>query len=413
MSTEIDNETKSRDKVPSLKSLYVISGIFSAMALLAFCWQKPLVFFNRNYVADTNLLGTLGDFLGGILGSVFSLVSCVLLVKTLRIQQKENRANFEELELQRFNNIFFELLRLYQKEVAELSSTFIEKTSNGISKSRCTYKDFFFIEKLKFQKTYNCKGRIQERVEEGRQLYKEFYLNNCSIAHCYRSLYRIYCIIEDAKIAEKDKKEYIKILRAQLTESELFFLRYNANSFHGQKFKKILNKYNVLKHLPLCDLVEFKKYWESWSELEKESINTVFSIIIGAVRKLLTPRKTRHSIIILDSTKYSINIECEQFHKITIKINIDNKISRCNKELSAFDNMSSSQIASLLKDYLVEIFYYRTYGMANNYFNFKVTSNIVRTENKIEMVSATISNIKNEPLNLFVKQSPLYVDLAQ
>lgn len=410
MSSEIDNETKFGDKIPSLKSLYVISGIFSAMAVLAFCWQKPLVFFNQNYVADTNLLGTLGDFLGGILGAVFSLVSCILLVRTLGIQQKENRDNFAELKLQRFNNIFFELLSLYQKEVAELSNTIIEHTSYGMSESRSTYKDFFFFEKLKFQKKYNCKGDIQERIEKARQMYTEFYLNNSSIAHCYRSLYRIYCILEDAKIAETAKKEYIKILRAQLTESELFFLRYNANSFYGQKFKIILNKYNVLKHLPICDLVEFKKYWENWSELERESINTVFSIITGAIRKLLAPRKTRHSIIILDSSKYSINIECEQFHKITIYIKINNNIPRCNKELSALDNMRTSQIASLLRDYLFEIFYYRTYGMANH--DLKVSSNIVRTNNGIDQISVTMSNIKNKPLTLFVKQSPLYVDLA-
>lgn len=405
-----DNKPNPIDKVPSLKSLYMISGIFSALAILAFCWQKEFIFFDKNYVADTNLLGSLGDFLGGILGAVFSLVSCVLLVKTLTLQQAESRANYKELELQRFNNIFFELLRLYQKEINELSSTFIKDSYDGSSNLEGTYKDFFFFEKLKFQEKFNYKDRIQEAVEEARKLYTDFYLRNSSIAHCYRSLYRIYCIIEDACIDEKSKKEYIKIIRAQLTESELFFLRYNANSFYGQKFKTILNKYNILKHLPICDLVEFKKYWVKWSELEKESINTVFYIITRSIRRLLAPQRTRHSVVLLASTKYSISIECNQFYEITINVGINNKIARCDKELRALDCMSSSQISSLLKDYLIEIFYYRTFGMANHLHDLRVSSKS-ETMNGIEHISVTISNINMEQLNFYVKESPLYMDL--
>ena len=412
--TKSGNESNFKDKVPSLKPLYIISAIFSVLAMVAFCWQREFYPFRGNYVADTNLLGTFGDFLGGILGAVFSLVSCVLLVKTLTLQQAESRANYKELELQRFNNIFFELLRLYQKDIAELSSSCIEHRSVNISESKYINNDYFFVEKMEFQKRFNCDSSvpIQDIAEEARKAYTEFYLSNSSVAHCYRSLYRIYCIIEDASIEEYDKKEYLKILRAQLTESELFFLRYNSISFYGQKFKKYLNKYNVLKHLPICDLIEFKKYWMGWSELERESINTIFSVITGAIRRLLAHRPTRHSIICLDSRKYSIDIECKQFYEITINVKIDTAIPRCDRELAALDCMEASQISSLLSDYLLEIFYCRTFGMANHFCDLRISTKF-KTIDEIEYISVSIMNIKKEPLNLFVKQSPLYVDLAQ
>lgn len=100
--------------------------------------------------------------------------------------------------------------------------------------------------------------------------YMEFYAKNRSgLATYFRTLYRILEIIDKSPLLEdkddkekegKERKEYAKIIRAQLTESELFFIRYNAWMPQGENFIQYLNKYRMLKHLPFCDLLEYNMY---------------------------------------------------------------------------------------------------------------------------------------------------------
>ena len=65
-----------------------------------------------------------------------------------------------------------------------------------------------------------------------------FYTDNRSkIAAYYRTLYRIFELIDESDlINDEQKKEYAKIIRAQLTESELFFLRYNPTHHYIKQY---------------------------------------------------------------------------------------------------------------------------------------------------------------------------------
>ncbi|MFV0398642.1 MAG: putative phage abortive infection protein [Bacteroidales bacterium] len=108
-----------------------------------------------------------------------------------------------------------------------------------------------------------------------------FYIKYKSkLSICYRTLYRLYNLIDESKtIDENTKKNYLKIARAQYTESELFFIRYNAMSFYGEKFITYINKYNILKHLPILNLLEFKEWWQFLDNDERTSINIILYLI--------------------------------------------------------------------------------------------------------------------------------------
>lgn len=60
------------------------------------------------------------DFVGGILGTIFALLGTLMVVRTFRYQQSVTRDNKKQLETQRLNDLFFELIKLYQTEVNEL-----------------------------------------------------------------------------------------------------------------------------------------------------------------------------------------------------------------------------------------------------------------------------------------------------
>lgn len=385
------NNENDKNETPSLIGVYILSSLFVVIAIITFGWQRDYHMLDKDYVSNYTLLGTFGDFTGGILGAVFSLISCILLVKTLKAQRNDAKKNSELMEMQRFNNLFFELLHLYQSEVSELSSKFVTSEKDGTKEvTKGTYKDFFYVEKLRLHKEFQEANTIFEDREEIRRAYTKFYIEHSSVAHCYRSLYRIYDLIDKSPISDKDKKEYIKILRAQLTESELLFLRYNAYSCYGQQFVTYLNKYNTLKHLPILDLLEFKKYWKNWPLEDRESLNVVLNLIRKSIFKLLKPRPTTQSIITLDSKKYSINVEISRpnMDKISIFVEVNKAAVKCNSELKALDYMSFNDIALFFKDYLLEIFYFSSFQRYNNYHELKLGSSIESTNDKNIIISS-------------------------
>ena len=76
--------------------------------------------------------GTFGDFVGGVLGTLFALISVAFMKKTFDYQRGESKEQRNDAAIQRFNNLFFELLRVYQENVKELGGKqfFYEQQQN-------------------------------------------------------------------------------------------------------------------------------------------------------------------------------------------------------------------------------------------------------------------------------------------
>ncbi|MCR5193262.1 MAG: putative phage abortive infection protein [Bacteroidales bacterium] len=92
----------------------------------------------------------------------------------------------------------------------------------------------------------------------------------------YRTIFQILNLVENGTINTKERKEYLKVFRSQLTESELLFLRYHIKSGNYIKFAFLINKSNLMKHLPLFDILEFK-YWREKLNLVEINTLTIFS----------------------------------------------------------------------------------------------------------------------------------------
>ena len=137
----------------------VLTIIFFSITFLCFIWGHPIRLFNKEYVINHELFGTFGDFFGGVLGTIFTLISVLLVVRTFRHQQIVTRDNHKQQETQRFNNLFFELLRLYQEQEKELQ--YEEKEGNN--SYLCNYKDFFS------------------------ELYKNFLMNSSRLLHFHKT----------------------------------------------------------------------------------------------------------------------------------------------------------------------------------------------------------------------------------
>lgn len=367
------------DKILMSRWAYaVLSIVFIALSGLAFGWGQIIEPFKADYIADYARLGTYGDFVGGVLGTIFGVISVLLMFKTFDHQRKATADNQTQLEIERFHDLFFELLRLYQSQVSDLCGvyrTFEKSKKDNLTEDENTEvyeysynnKDFFDFEKEKLQRFFTPKKSFEQNQAEALKTYMFFYIKNKDkIGAYYRTLYRIYDLIDNAKtIPEEIKKDYLKIIRAQLTETELFFLRYNALTYYGHKFIKYINEYNILKHLPVFELLEFKDWWKDLDAVERAGLNIVFTNLRDMLHKVWDRKNVKISTSGKIDSKYSFMIEIRNCADVEIKVVIDDSKESTSMELLAFKHFDAKCLQLLLDCYIKEIFIYSHFSSHN------------------------------------------------
>jgi hypothetical protein len=81
-------------------------------------------------------------------------------------------------------------------------------------------------------------------------IYEYYYhIHQSELSHYLRSLYRIIKYVDQSKLSKKEKEDYIKILRSQLSNYEIMILAYNGLYSYGKKFKILIEKYELLHNL--------------------------------------------------------------------------------------------------------------------------------------------------------------------
>ena len=219
--------------------------------------------------------GTFGDMFGAI-NALFSgfaflgLIYAILLQKTeLRLQRKELANTREEISLQRdemkltrgelkgqkesmelqneylkiqnFEGTFFQMLRLHN----DLLNSMDIQRSGG--KPAHTGRDCFNF----FVQAYrNHKVAIGTPSEKRKVKYDNLWSHyQTDLGSYFRSLYNIFKMIDESNL--EDKKRYSNIVRAQLSEQELIIIFINVLYSGEAKFKILINKFCLLKHLPV------------------------------------------------------------------------------------------------------------------------------------------------------------------
>ncbi len=233
----------------------------------------------------------------------------------------------------------------------------------------------------------------------------QFYLQNrTKIAAYFRTLYRIYDLIDNANLRESTKKNYLKIVRAQLTDSELFFLRYNAMTYYGENFIKYINKYHVLKHLPTFELLEFKDWWQRLNDTDRLGINIIFDSSSQLLRRILsnhtTDSITYKSFKESEKQRYSFIIQITNGCDVEISMIINKDVPNHSMEYLGFDKFQPKNIQLLLDCYIKEVFIYSNFAKFNVETELETYSNpITKDGNKI-FIHSGIRNKLMKPLIL-------------
>ena len=248
-----------------------------ASAFVVFLIHRPLGIWSSPI--DEDLLETYGDFVGGVIGTLITLYSVYLLVKTLNNQIEVNsnivKTNVETLnaakqqikqtDLNLFDSKFNAYLKAYQDAI------------NGYTSSDCSEKECLdaIITEFRssgFKNEVQYLGRTQAAVKEFEGLYAK---NRTVMSTHLRTLFLLMQLIADkGNIENEDRVAYAKCIRGQLSEGEMFVIRYNCYTGYGHNMQKYVNRYNLLKHLPTMSLLEFNK-WRSIVETHPGYVNTI------------------------------------------------------------------------------------------------------------------------------------------
>lgn len=325
---------------------------------------------NNNFIKDYYAVnGTIGDFIGGVAGTIFSLGGFILIYFSFRSQQEALKNQKDQFENEKIESRFFELVNLHRENVSEMEFksmnaesvhrgrnvfkeiysqlnyaiihttkilnvvpiTSVLKTGSFISKysedetikkeliiSNLAYslvffgvasesfeglfnaleKDFessfvksfisFFklvpIKESKYHQKwkYSSETRSSQRYitkhflkkldivfykqkENGQmsrtpaKYYKFFGGHQSKLGHYYRHLFRAVNYIDSKNLKFEVKQEYIRILRAQLSNYEEFLLFFNSVCFIGREWElkhpresknSLITKYDLIRNIP-------------------------------------------------------------------------------------------------------------------------------------------------------------------
>lgn len=276
---------KKIDKVISIGCIYLASIVL--LGWLVWGHQRT---FSFSLPIDFDGFGTLGDFVGGIFGTLFAALAVYFAWLTFTKETIKTRF-YEMLKSHKDNVTQIQIpnIDVFEKYIAVLSeiySTLSRELDGKKHKEeeifKLSYLFFFYgtefnsesaVSSLKKElKKENMKKSIEREDIESIKSY--FSTNNISLRGYsselgiyFRQLYQMVTFIDKQRCLNyREKYEYIKSLRVCLNVNEQYLLFLNSLSTLGIVWEiskekdndKLITKYNMLKNIPEPYKVKFK-----------------------------------------------------------------------------------------------------------------------------------------------------------
>lgn len=239
-------------KLTTLAVFFIILGFTILIGYIALLFNSD----HLNLGGEFSLITAkdMSPFVSAFVGIFFSLAGTILLFVNLKLQTNVHSTNQLLVQKNQFEGTFFNMLNLHNEIVKNIDS--IVEDPDGGEDVEIQGKGFFdeftnlFVTK--------CEDRKVDSLDELTKLYEYYYtVHNSDIGHYFRNLYHIvnyvdknpyFDIIRGSEGLLK-REDYIKILRAQLSNSEIACLALNGLSTRGKDFRPLIEKYRLLKNI--------------------------------------------------------------------------------------------------------------------------------------------------------------------
>lgn len=266
------------------------------------------LFINRENIGfsakvNAEKVGQFGDFIGGIVGSLWSLAGVILFYVALTEQRKdiginqealnaqvsalkqqitefelqryellETRKIFQDqtetLKIQRFENTFFQLLSLHHELVDKLNfnkasnitTEFLEKRavlSRATQDLAIKLRHSNYIREQNSSGGFESKENFPESIKIAKsrmnKSYKDFYFEDYKqiLSHYFRNIYHVFKFIKTTELIKDTQKQfYATIVRAQLSSDELFLILYNSlqDELGYPNFLYLIKEFDIMQN---------------------------------------------------------------------------------------------------------------------------------------------------------------------
>ena len=369
----------------------IISLIGSLFMMYLFVWYQRDA--SVRLALDTDAAGNYGSFVGGVVGTILSIL---LLYLTFRLQREDSENNSRVYENQILNDEFFHMLELYN-DIAERFEYFNAERAE-FNKGKDALKSLLG----EMYDNYDAETNFNQRRKVTQYEYMNVMHTHYETAAVYfRTIYRIFQIIDEAKCEESKKVEYAKIMRAQLTSAELVMLRYNAMTLYGLKSKQYLNAYNVMKHIQPFDLLEMKKWRTSLSTQDISLANMTLQNVRFLAKDLLTGESEKLFKQMKDN-RYCLMIETnESFSSLNVMVSIDNSfVAPKYSQMLWLDNFSPDELEDMMYYFLYDTVCLSNFNQFNRradlHFHHERKTNLDGLTN----ITVIVENKKGNPIKL-------------
>ncbi len=307
--------------------IIVFIALFYEQILVSFPQWLTKIYYKNFSTKDINpnITGPIGDTFGGMLGPLIALFAAFLTFLAFWVQFKANVEQKRDLQIERFENKYYELLRFHKDNISEIKidgnegtvekrkafvsmynefrysfwcckDKYDELAAAGLLQNRYSeeelvrlayifflggvgdnsdmvskainkmpshgFEDKLFFAVLNYFKLIKSKTiRPAYFDKEGnpvilRLRYLPWGGHQSRLGHYYRHLFQTVKYVDSQDedlITKQDKIEYLRMLRAQLSDYEQVLLYYNAISHFGEGWleKKYFTKYKMIHNIPL------------------------------------------------------------------------------------------------------------------------------------------------------------------
>lgn len=206
-----------------------------------------------------------GEFIGGTVGTLFTLTATIFLFITFREQRLQFESTQSSEFYTRFETTYFNMLSMLEK-VQDSVNANIEvcgETQNlhNLSDYYKRFKANYLIDSIREETMKNISESLNQdelnlaEVLKAKQYYGEYFeayvqKTKCNIGFFYRYIYNIVSFVYNQKKFKEldDKEHYLNLLQAQLSDEELALIFYDAISKYGenktgkQQFRQMLDE---------------------------------------------------------------------------------------------------------------------------------------------------------------------------
>lgn len=398
---QVSTEGKKLDEKYIKIGIYTIVAFVIVTIVLFACYRWEYPFWEFDYPIDAERWGQFGDFYGGVLGTIITFVSIVFVYMAFKEQRLANieahAANAEMIKQtiaanERDNDhIYFEWVQQFDSNFKTLMDLYMEavngyKTpSDTIPSGKASLNNL--VSSFIASTTFESHEGYTKNAEKAVIHFNDFFTKHMTVINAHmRLLYQIFNLLDSNSIDEDDKILYAKTLRSQLTDEELILIRYNCMTKRGRKMQIPVFHYNILKHLPLLGLLEFKKYRKGLSNAQ---INLLNDELVSLRKELceLFLRQSESNKCISQRTygnRYTINASVTKDNSnYTFTVVKKPKVHgrRYDQMISIFDNYSEDDLEKLLLGFHTELFRHGHFRIYNRNSKFLITHKVKQVDN--------------------------------